>query len=57
MMEWLINNIGTISAALILAAIVLAITVKLIKDKKKGKTSCGSGCAHCAMYGSCHKNN
>ena len=26
----------------------------LIRDKRKGKNTCGCNCAHCAMAGSCH---
>ena len=43
--------------ALVLAVVILiagAIIYKLVKDKKKGKSSCGCNCAHCAMAGSCH---
>ena len=55
MIDWLINNIGTVVVALCLAAVVFLIVFKLIKDKKRGKTSCGCGCEHCAMAGKCHK--
>ena len=27
---------------------------QMIKDKKKGKSSCGCGCSNCAMAGKCH---
>ena len=46
---------GTVLVALLLAALVAFISVTLIRDKKKGKSSCGAGCAHCAMSGSCHR--
>lgn len=37
---------GTVITLLILAAIVTAIIMKMIKNKKSGKCSCGcSGCA------------
>jgi len=55
-MTWLMNNMGTIIAALVLIAVVTLIVVKFIRDKKKGKSSCGCNCAHCAMAGQCHKN-
>jgi hypothetical protein len=35
--------------------IVALIIFSLIRDKKKGNSSCGCGCAHCAMAGACHK--
>ena len=53
---WLANNLGTILVVLVLAAAVLAIVRSLIRNKKKGKSSCGCNCAHCAMAGTCHKN-
>ncbi len=55
-MEWMINNIGTILISVALAAVLVLIAVKLIKDKRNGKSSCGGNCAHCAMGGSCHKH-
>ena len=49
------ENIGTIQNSAGLLLIVVLIIVKLVKDKKKGKSSCGCNCAHCAMSGSCHQ--
>ncbi len=54
MFAWIAENIGTILITAALVLIVALITRKLIKDKKKGKSSCGCNCAHCAMAGSCH---
>ena len=55
MSDWLASNIGTIIVSLILAGIVAAIIANMIKKKKAGKSSCGYGCANCAMRGACHK--
>ena len=55
MFAWLAANIGTIIVCALLAAIVIAVIVKLRKDRKKGKCTCGCSCAHCAMAGACHK--
>ena len=44
----------TILVSVILAAVVGLIVFSLIRSRKKGKTSCGCGCEHCAMRGSCH---
>ena len=57
MLAWLSANIGTIIVAVILLAVVAAISAKLIYDKKKGKSSCGSNCSKCAMAGKCHPVN
>ena len=55
MIAWIAYNIGTITAAAIILAIVVTAFFIIMKDKKKGKSSCGCNCAHCAMAGSCHK--
>lgn len=56
MLNWIANNIATILISLGLLLIVCAIIIKFVKDKKKGKSSCGCNCGHCAMAGSCHSN-
>ena len=56
MFDWLKDNILTIGILLILAAAVFAIVFSLIRDKKKGRSSCGNNCAHCAMAGKCHQH-
>jgi copper chaperone CopZ len=38
-----------------LVAVVSAIIISLVRNKKNGKHSCSSGCAACAMGGKCHK--
>ncbi|MBQ8545549.1 MAG: FeoB-associated Cys-rich membrane protein [Clostridia bacterium] len=40
-----------------LIAIVVAIVVRLIVNKAKGKSSCSCGCGGCAMREMCHSNN
>ena len=55
MLSWLTANIGTVLITLLLIAVVAVIVVKLRKDKKKGVSSCGGNCAHCAMSGACHQ--
>ena len=56
MIEWIRDNLGTIIMSIILLAIVAGIIWKMYRDKKKGKSSCGCGCSHCAMSGTCHPN-
>ena len=55
MVEWLEANIGTIIVSIILVIIIFLVVYGMIKNKKKGKTTCGCGCANCAMSASCHK--
>lgn len=57
MWSWLQDNIGTIVVCALLAVVLGAIAVKMIKDRKQGKSSCGCGCAGCAMQGKCHGTN
>ena len=54
MIQFITANIGTIVIALVVAGIVEAIIVSVVRDKKKGKSSCGCGCENCAMKGQCH---
>ena len=54
MQQWLADNLGNIIISLVLLAVVVGIIIKLIKDKKNGKSSCGCNCGNCAMSGSCH---
>ncbi len=48
------NPASWIILALVIAVLVFVI-VKMIKDRKAGKTSCGCGCENCALHGKCHK--
>ena len=54
MLALLQANLPTI---LIIAGLILffgLLVYSLIRDKKKGKSSCCGGCAGCAMAGRCH---
>ena len=55
MLTWLQNNMGTIAVAVIVFGLLVAIVVKMIRDKKRGKSSC-CNCSQCALHGHCHKN-
>ena len=54
MLIWLQNHIFTILIIAVLAAFFGWLVYTLIRDKKKGKTSCCGSCAGCAMAGPCH---
>ena len=56
MLDWIAANLGTILISLVLLVIVSLIVVYLLRQKKAGKSSCGAGCAHCAMHGQCHRS-
>ena len=54
MTAFLSANLSTILICIVLIAIVVSISIYLVRQKKQGKSSCGAGCAHCAMHGECH---
>lgn len=51
------ENIATIVVLLVVVAIVGLVVFKLVRDKKRGKTTCSCGCGGCPMRDSCHQNN
>ena len=55
MFQWISENTGTVIVSIVLIALVTGIIIRLRKDKKQGKTSCGGNCSCCPMSGSCHK--
>ena len=54
MIGWLIDNIANIVVILAVTALVTLAIWSMVKDRKAGKSSCGCGCANCAMAGKCH---
>lgn len=54
MIMWISQNISTIIICIVLAGAVAGIIIKMIKNKKNGKSSCGCGCSNCAMSEVCH---
>ena len=57
MSNWISENIGNIIAIVILAAVIAAIVIHLIKQKKRGKSSCGCSCGSCPMKPPAHPNS
>ena len=58
MFQGIAENAGTIIISLALLGLVIGIIIRLRKDKKQGKSSCGcqcGSCGHCPMAGTCHK--
>ncbi len=51
---WIIANISTIVVALILAAIIGLVVVRMVKRRKNGQGGCSCGCSGCAMSDVCH---
>ena len=54
MIGWIMENISTIIVCAVLIAVVTAVICNMVKNKRRGQTSCGCGCDACAMKGSCH---
>lgn len=54
MLAWLKANIATIIICAALIGIVAAIIAGMVRNGKKGKSSCGCGCKDCPFGGSCH---
>ena len=55
-MDWLIAHLGLLTVCTVPVALIVAIVLSLIKDRKRGTSSCGCNCAHCAMAGKCHQS-
>ncbi|MEG0691729.1 MAG: FeoB-associated Cys-rich membrane protein [Oscillospiraceae bacterium] len=54
MVEFIVNNLSTIIVGTLIFTLVTLVVLKLIKDKKNHKSSCGGGCAGCPSKGMCH---
>jgi hypothetical protein len=52
MLSFLAENLGTIVVGLVVAGIVSAIIVKIIKDKRQGKCV-GCNCQYCTNQENC----
>lgn len=55
MFSWFTENLSTIIVSAVLAAVFAGVIYTMIKNKKKGKSSCGCGCSSCPLSGSCHQ--
>lgn len=54
MFTWIMENVATIMISAVLILAVAAVIVNMVRNKRRGKSSCGCGCAGCAMNGACH---
>lgn len=55
MLEWILNNWGTVVVAVVVLAIVVTVIGIMRRDKKQGKCSCGGSCECCTM--NCHNSS
>ena len=59
MLQFLIENAGTIVLSVVLAGLVIAVVWNMIRRKKHGISSCsscGCGCSSCSSEGGCGSN-
>lgn len=56
MLAWLSANLSTILVGLVVLALLAAVVFYMICQKKRGESSCGCGCANCAMHDTCHES-
>lgn len=57
MLDFLLANWGTLLVGALVLAAVLGVIIKMVRDKKQGKSSCSCGCGGCSGCGGiyiCH---
>lgn len=47
MFDILVNNLPTLVVGAAVVALITFVAVKMIRDKRKGKGTCGCNCANC----------
>lgn len=52
MYDFVTTNLATIVVGALVGFIIIFVSVKIIRDKMRGKSSCG-GCSGCPCSGSC----
>ncbi len=55
MLDWFSVYGGSLLVGTVLIIAVVLIILSLRRDKKRGKSSCGSSCAGCPMSAHCHE--
>lgn len=56
MLTRILSWLPTVLICAILIGLVALIIFSIVRDRKKGRSTCGCNCAHCAMAGACHGN-
>ena len=57
MLEFLKQNAANIAVGAVVFGIFAAVVVKLARDHKNHKSSCGCGCEGCPGYKMCHSDS
>lgn len=55
MSNWLMQNGASLIVGLLVAGVIAAVIVKMIRDKKKNKSACGCSCSGCPGASYCNK--
>lgn len=55
MLPWLSENLATIIIGTLVLSLLIFVTVRLVRNKRAGKSSCSCGCGGCAMRDACQK--
>lgn len=53
MLSFINENLATIIVGAVVAAIFAAVVIKLVRDRKLKKNSCGCGCSGCPSAKNC----
>lgn len=56
MMNWLALNWASLVVGAFVAAVIAAVIVRMIRDKKRHKSVCGCSCSGCPGASYCHRN-
>ncbi len=56
MFVWIMENAATLIISAILIMTVAAVIAGMVRGRRKGKSSCGCGCAGCPAGGICDVN-
>ena len=49
MLEFLQNNWGSFAVGAVVLAVIVLIVMKLVRDKKAGRYTCGGNCGCCCL--------
>lgn len=55
MLAFIAENLGSLAVLAAVLAVLTLATVLLIRKRRQGGCSCGSGCGSCPMAGKCHE--
>jgi hypothetical protein len=54
MLSFISENLATIIVGAVVFAIFAGVVIKLVRERKLKKTSCGCGCSGCPSAKDCH---